>query len=122
MLKIKCLGCTRYKFGLLTICLTVCNVLNLKTKSLHSLKGGIPQGSTLGPLMFLVYVNEMPSIVEHSILLQFVDDMTVACSSENYNVVNKKSNSDLQIWIAKNRIRLIVQKSSVMWFSPKSIS
>ena len=108
--------------GLLTICLTVCNVLNLKTKSLHSLKGGIPQGSALGPLMFLVYVNEMPSIVEHSTLLQFADDMTVVCSGENYNVANKKSNSDLQrlqIWIAKNRMRLTVQKSSVMWFSPK---
>ena len=61
-----------------------------------SCKGGIPQGSALGPLLFLVYVNEMPFLVEHSRLLQFADDTTVICSGENHDVVRQKLNSDLQ--------------------------
>ena len=39
-----------------------------------SVMGGIPQGSVLGPLLFLVYVNDMPLMVKHDCLLQFADD------------------------------------------------
>ena len=50
-------------------------------------KGGIPQGSALGPLLFLVYVNTMPSVVRHCRLLQFADDTAMICSGANYDVV-----------------------------------
>jgi len=43
------------------------------TSSSTSVQGGIPQGSALGPLLFLVYVDEMPSIVKYGKLLQFAD-------------------------------------------------
>ena len=74
-------------------------------------KGGIPQGSELGPLLFLVYVNEMHSLVEHSRLLQFADDTTVVCSGENHDVVRQKLNSHLQriqTWITHSKMRLNV--------------
>ena len=46
--------------------------------SLWSLvKGGVSQGSALGPLLFLIYVNAMPSLVKCGRLLQFADDTTL---------------------------------------------
>jgi len=55
--------------------------LNGDTSFWTSVQGEIPQGSALGPLLFLVYVNEMPSIVKHGgKLLQFADETTLICS------------------------------------------
>ena len=44
------------------------------------MKGGIPQGSALGPLMFLIYMNSLPSQLTDGLLLQYADDTTVICS------------------------------------------
>ena len=63
-----------------------------KVSSWSSVQGGIPQGSALGPLLFLVYVNAMPFVVKHSRLLQFADDTAVICSGANYDVVKKHLN------------------------------
>ena len=54
--------------------------LNGSTSSWTTVKGGIPQGSALGLLLFLIYVNEMTSIVKFGKLLQFADDTTLICS------------------------------------------
>jgi len=42
--------------------------------------GGILQGSALGHLLFLVYMNTMPSIITAGTLLQYADDTTLTCS------------------------------------------
>ena len=39
-----------------------------------AVKGGIPQGSAPGPLLFLIFVNNIPIHVQHGALLQFADD------------------------------------------------
>ena len=44
-----------------------------------SVRGGIPQGSVLGPLLFLIYVKRMPNQVKHGVLLQFADDTRLIC-------------------------------------------
>ena len=56
---------------------------------------------------------EMPSLVEHSKLLQFTDDTTVICLGENRDVVRKELNSDLQriaMWIMHSKMKFNIQK------------
>jgi len=43
------------------------------------MKGGIPQGSALVPLLFLIYMNILPPVITNSILLQYADDTTLIC-------------------------------------------
>ena len=50
-----------------------------KVSSWSPVKGGVPQGSALAPLLFLIYVNAMPSLVECGRLLQFADNTTLIC-------------------------------------------
>ena len=44
------------------------------------MKGVIPQGSALGPLLFLIYMNSLPSQLTEGLLLQYADDTTIICS------------------------------------------
>ena len=43
------------------------------------MKAGIPQGNALGPLLFLIYVNTLPSRIGIALLLQYADDTTLVC-------------------------------------------
>ena len=100
--------------------------LNGKVSGWSTVKGGIPQGSALGPLLFLVYVNAMPSVVEYGKLLQFADETTLICSGPDVDTVKEQLSHDLSLlssWIsAFSKMRLNIGISSVMWFTPKNVS
>ena len=57
--------------------------------------GGILQGSALGPLLFLVYVNNMPLQIRHGCLLQFVDGTCLICYGQSPGVVGQLLKADL---------------------------
>ena len=71
--------------------------LNGSTSSWTTVKGGIPQGSALGPLLFLIYVNEMPSIVKFGKLLKFADDTTLTCSGSDFDSMKMQLSHDFHV-------------------------
>ena len=65
-------------------------VLNGRTSSWQNIYAGVPQGSVLGPLLFLIYINDLPAGLT-SVCKIFADDTSL------FSKVNDKSNSNTQL-------------------------
>ena len=47
------------------------------------IRAGVPQGSILGPLLFSIYMNDLPSVVHGCQLNMYADDMELHCSNSD---------------------------------------
>jgi len=84
---------------------------------------GVPQGSVLGPLLFIIYTNDLPKCLLHSNCILFADDTTVYKSSSNIReLINSIENdlASLHDWFCANKLSLNVSKTNFILFSPKS--
>jgi len=56
---------------------------------------GVPQRSILGPLLFSIFVNDLPAIVEHANVNMYADDTELYCCGEDLQRVENNLQSDL---------------------------
>jgi len=75
-------------------------VMNGVSSEWHSVNRGVPQGSILGPLLFVAFVNDLPDAVKHCTVNQYVDDIAIYVSDVDPTEVGRKLEEDL-VHIAK---------------------
>ena len=81
--------------------------------SLQKVTCGIPQGSSLGPLLFLMYVKDLPKSSEFSTTL-FADDTYLTLSDKNLTDLENRANDQLKnidIWLRYNKLSLNYSKT-----------
>ena len=95
-------------------------VVNNTKSKMCSVTCGVPQGSTLSPLLFLIYVNDMPKASEFNTKL-FADDTILTLSDVCEKKLNKQINSEIDKidqWMKLNNLSLNFTKTKFMLFRP----
>ena len=80
---------------------------------------GVPQGSVLGPLLFLLYINDLPNISCKLKFFLFADDTNIYYESNDLKEIEKIVNQELKHlseWLNVNRLALNVKKTNFVIF------
>jgi hypothetical protein len=91
------------------------------TKSdIKKIQCGVPQGSVLGPLFFLIFVNDMQYCTKAKLRL-FADDTNIFISNKDANIVKQQAEAcltDITTWLDANKLLLSEEKTSFSIFMP----
>ena len=99
-------------------------VINDSVSNTLPINLGVPQGSILGPLLFLIYVNEVPNISHNFTTCIFADDTSFLFEGRCISDVINSCNHGLMLfsdWCIANRLSVNIQKTKFMIFSNCSI-
>ena len=100
-----------------------CTEIGDTLSELELIKCGVPQGSVLGPLLFLIYINDIVNSSKLFNFTLFADDTSLYYSCKNTNNLEHVVNCELariSDWLSANRLSLNVAKSKLLYFTNKN--
>ena len=95
------------------------------TSNINEITTGVPQGSVLRPLLFLLYINDLHRSVKYSNTYHFADDTNIMQSNKSLDVLSKNLNKDLKSlsqWLKANKLCLNVSKTELIIFHRNTAS
>ncbi len=96
---------------------TQCTTIGEVSSTKRSVPVGVPQGTVLGPLLFLIYINDITECLKNTQASLFADDTMVYCSGSTRNELQENLNGDLsriKKWLNDHRLTINAEKSQFM--------
>ena len=93
--------------------------VNNVSSTTKPVKHGVPQGSVLGPLLFIIFINDLHRAISNSTVHHFADDTNLLLSNKSLKKLTLNMNHDLTClceWLRSNKVALNVDKTEVIIF------
>ena len=94
--------------------------INGSESSMQIMEHGIPQGSILGPLLFIIYINDIPEIAHFAKFILYADDANIILTADTIDQINEQLgilSANLLNWVNSNGLVLNLKKTKYMIFT-----
>ena len=94
--------------------------VNGSNSNTRDIKYGVPQGSILGPLLFIIYINDIPEIARFAKFILYADDANIILTADTIEMIHSQLSkliACLVTWVSANGLALNLKKTKYMIFS-----
>ncbi len=93
------------------------------TSKLAPVTYGVPQGSILGPLLFTLYVNDLPKVVNDGFISLYADDTAICIADNNAESMQRRLDRTLETvvkWFNQNKLSANLKETKLMFFGTRT--